>query len=243
VGLIAIPTLGRGVLAVSLSQPPVFRSESDSGDGDSLGICPAPAGILNGDCLVAIACYLNDNPTGTPGTVTCTPPAGFTSRSKQTYSFTGGGAVANQQLNLEVFTKFALSESGSYTFALSTNDAGASAYSNVIMLAYSGVNVAQPVGVVAASTYAPSSSSGSASVSATVGRNGSLLLWIFAGLSTDASLPAGFTARATDVDGVHGVAELQTRYGPTGTVSGTVAGDAQTQNGGIAMLLALQPKG
>lgn len=218
------------------------RSEADSGVGDSLGVCPAPASIVNGDILSLIAIYFNDNPSTTPGTVTCTPPAGFTSVRKTTFNFTGGGAVANQQINLEVFRKVAASESGSYTSTLSNNDAGAAAYSNFMMLAIAGADTSTPVGTTSTNTGGPSaSSSTSTGTGVTVGRAGSLLLWVFAGLSKDSSFPAGFTAVATDVDGVQGIASLAVNAGATGNETGTVPADATTQNGWIVDLLVFQP--
>jgi len=242
-GVVGIVRLGVGLLQPTSSNTISFRSEADSGVGDSLGAI-TPGTIVNGDLLLPIVVYLNDNASTTPGTVTCTPPSGFTSFSKNTFNFTGGGAVANQQINLEIFTKFALNESGGYTFTFSNNDAGAAAYSNLIFLVYSGVNRATPIGASLASTGGPSSTSLTSTANGvTIGRSNSLLLWIFAGLSTSSTFPSGFTTRANNVDGVQGVAEFAAGYGPTGNKTGTVAGDAATQNGYIAQLISLNPLG
>jgi len=219
-----------------------FRSATDSGLGDNKTVTPGT--IVDGDTIVLVAWYYNDNTSTTPGTVTCTPPAGFTSRLKTTYNFVCAGAVSDLQINVEVFTKLAASESGDYTVTVSDNDAGASAYTNLGCIVFSGAGKSAPIVATSHNSGGPSSSSSTATgTGITVPLNSSQLLWIFGGYDNDATLPSGMTARLTDVDGVNSIATLAVDAGATGDKTATVAGETLQQNGWIAQLIALTGDG
>jgi hypothetical protein len=240
-----IPTLGRGLLATAgtivVGPAVAFRSIADSGIGSNDTVTRGT--VTNGDTVVLIAWYLNDNASTTPSTATCAAPAGFTSRLKTTKNFVSSGtAPTNKQINVEVWTKVAASEGSTYQVVPGNNDAGAPCYVNVACLALQNVSATTPVGASSGNSGGPSSSSGTATgtgISPT--RDGSFLVWIYGGWSMDATLPSGMTARVTDLDGVQGVATLAVNAGATGNKTATVAGDSSQENAWIAQLIAFQP--
>lgn len=238
-----IARLGRGLLAPTIAAVPAtsvtVRSASDSGLGDQKTV--TPGSIVNGDTVVLVAWYLNENPSTAPGSVTCTPPASFTSRLKSTYNFTSAGAVANLQINVEVFTKAASSESGDYTVTVGNNDAGAAAYTNLACIVCTGASATTPVAVTSTNSGGPSSSSGTATATSVFcSRSTALLLWVFGGYDTSAALPSGMSAQVTDLDGVNAVATQTISFGSTGNKTATIAGESIQQNGWVALLVALQ---
>lgn len=102
------------------------------GSGRTTSTLTAPAGIANGDVLLAILSV----GAGVSSAVAVTPPAGWTAAAGSPFFRVGAGPYT---ISVQIFTKTAASESGSYAFT------HASAGTEGIVYALSGANTTTPI--------------------------------------------------------------------------------------------------
>jgi hypothetical protein len=217
-------------MAITYRASATAGNPSNIGGGTSLTI-NKPAGVVDGDLMVATIVIANSNAGAEP----ITPPAGWTS---QLLTTDGGG------LKVNTFTKFALSEGASYDFTYANADAGGA------ISAYSGVDSATPMDVAPSGASATSGTTIDAPGLTTV-TGGAFLFCAFAnedGAPATWTPPSGMTERA-DADfrgwsffnlSMEHADELRATAGATGIRTGAVS---TTSGPGsiIGQSLALRP--
>jgi hypothetical protein len=205
-----------------------FRAAGTGNINGTALVVTAPAGLADGDVMLAVI-------GGRGSSLTCTPPAGWTSVITQIRSTVG---------KLFIFSKVASGESGSYTFTLNVS----SQHSGGI-LAFTGVNTTTPVNVSAGAQDGTSVTAHVApDITTTV--DGCMILRAameaVSGVNSSYTWPAPATERF-DVTGTDGTVrqvtsaatEPQTTAGATGTRTGTSA--QATSYASVSVALAPQP--
>ena len=200
----------------------------------------APAGITNGDVLVALMTV------GAASAPTVTPPSGFTEVTTTGWPLTIDKSDP-WQMRVRFFWKVASGESGNYTFTHS------SAYTEAIMYAASGANTTTPV------SPNPTSASGDSTTATATGLttpvDSSLVIWVGSVWNNigPTTPPTGTTPTFTEYfDGGSGgifysAAGVMTTAGATGNkavsnvggsywVAGLISIQAATGGGGTAAL-------
>ena len=196
-----------------------FRSASTGANRTTRTlVVPRPAGVVNGDVMVAVVA-VRKNPTATP-------PQGWTQ-----VSMTPNGTTYRQY----VFTKVATgTESTSYTFTFNQSRAASGA-----IVAYSGVRAQNPVETFTAGTARAAAIT---APSATTALNGAMVVGAFSINNSSAiAPPAGMTERGEVASGSKIKTEVadyvQSTAGATGAKTATAAAAAPN----IGQLIVLRP--
>ena len=190
----------------------------------------APAGLANGDILLAAIITGANNPG-----VASTPPAGFTALpGSPTTVFDAGGFYGK----LAVYKKVAASESGSYTFTHAT------ASSQGVLLAVSGADGTSPVDV-SSSNFSGTGATGGGNTTTATGvtttNPADLLVYLAHDWTGSGALspPAGFTENFDSL--LYVGTKLLTAAGATGSVTQTNGNPNNPGNPWAAYLIAIKP--
>lgn len=186
----------------------------------------APAGISDGDLLLAQVFLLNSTDPGTS-----TPPAGWTQvGSTQTV------ADAFNTANIAIFRKVASSESGDYTWTHGF------AASQVMIARYTGVDTNSPVNVSSSNTGSPANSTRTATGVTTTADNCLLAYvgWDWADNVNNETAPTNHTERLDNVL-MFLSDEVQASQGASGNKTNTCNSNSGNPRG--AWLVALAPSG
>ncbi len=196
-----------------------FRSSSTGANATTTNlILPAPAGVQNNDVMVAVIDVRQ--------TPTTTAPAGWTQ-----VSMTANGTAYRQV----VFTKVATgAEPSSYEFLFNQRSAATGA-----ILAYSGVNIANPVQTF---TAAIGSTTAITAPSATTTVDGALVIDAFSINNNSAvTEPAGMTERGEVASGIKIKTEVAEMIQPTAGATGDRTATAAVGTANIGQLIVLRP--
>lgn len=210
-----------------------FRAASHSGgQGQSAN---KPTGVVDNDVMIAVVTVFAD--LGDVTTLTITPPAGWNLIRRMNH--------AGENMGMATYYKVAASEGASYTWTLSSGS------SLVGIMAYSGVDTADPIDVENASTDLNGNPPGfglshvTPSVTTTVANTRIVTAFVHGDGRGVFSPPAGETERFETAYGNTGsdIAsagndEAQAAIGATGTKTTSMSGIA---SGGISQILALAP--
>lgn len=124
----------------------VSQSYKDAGNGATSAVINKPAGVANGNLLIAnVQSY-----SGTSNAITITPPAGWSAAAGPVRSGKSGGYIVQY-----VFYKVASSEGASWTFTLTSGG-----WFTGVVSAYSGVDTTTPLDVAAKSASCVSGDNG-----------------------------------------------------------------------------------
>jgi hypothetical protein len=197
--------------------PPAFRSAATVTNGRTVN---KPAGVVSGDLLLA-ALEIDEDP------ITVTAPAGWT-LIQDTRTGPGTPSVFHAQ----IWTKIAgASEPATYTF-----NTPASAYTDVALLAYSGVNASAPIDVIAGRDAGVTAQPVTDSIT-TTGPN-ELLVTIFIDFDFGSWSAGPGLTRRVNFDSVTVQDGPQAAAGPTGTKTATNTSAGRMS----AQILALRPR-
>lgn len=150
-----------------------YRSSTQNHASATTLAINVPAGVVNGDELVLIALNYNLN--------TLTTPAGWVSR---------GGQALNNNHGVQIYTRVAASEPGSYTLTWSANADNAA-----IMLAYSNPDAVTPYDTFVVGADVTSDTSAVQASITTANANEMLVLGIVYANNGTFTAPAGFNQR------------------------------------------------